>query len=97
MKLWKMSPLILLVALGACSRDKNSAVAQASKDNDTPPAPAVASAPSTTPDIPPAFDSSRAMQYVKEIVAFGPRPIGSEKHKKVEKYILSHLKGDTVE
>jgi len=37
------------------------------------------------------------MQYVKEIVAFGPRPIGSENHKKVENYILSHLKGDTVE
>ena len=37
------------------------------------------------------------MQYVKEIVAFGPRPIGSANHKKVEEYILSHLKGDTVE
>ena len=28
------------------------------------------------------------MQYVKEIVAFGPRPIGSANHKKVENYIL---------
>lgn len=37
------------------------------------------------------------MQYVKEIVAFGPRPIGSANHKKVENYILTHLKGDTVE
>lgn len=37
------------------------------------------------------------MQYVKEIVAYGPRPIGSENHKKVENYILSHLKGDDVE
>jgi len=37
------------------------------------------------------------MQYVKEIVALGPRPIGSENHKKVEQYFLSHLKGDTVE
>jgi Zn-dependent M28 family amino/carboxypeptidase len=46
---------------------------------------------------PPAFDSNRAMQYVKEIVAFGPRPIGSGNHKKVEEYILSHLKGDSVE
>jgi len=49
------------------------------------------------PDTAPAFNASRAMQYVKEIVAFGPRPIGSESHKKVENYILSHLKGDTVE
>jgi len=37
------------------------------------------------------------MQYVKEIVAFGPRPIGSANHKKLEQYIVSHLKGDTVE
>jgi glutaminyl-peptide cyclotransferase len=45
----------------------------------------------------PSIDSARTMQYVKEIVAFGPRPIGSANHKKVEDYILGHLKGDTVE
>jgi len=43
------------------------------------------------------FNELRAMRYVKEIVAFGPRPIGSENHKKVENYILDHLKHDTVE
>lgn len=53
------------------------------------------SAPDTGP--PPAFDGDRAMRYVKEIVAFGPRPIGSENHRKVESYILSRLKGDEVE
>ncbi len=37
------------------------------------------------------------MQYVKEIVAFGPRPIGSANHQKVEDYIHAHLKGDLVE
>jgi len=42
-------------------------------------------------------NSARAMQYVKEIVAFGPRPIGSANHKKLEQYIISHLKGDHVE
>jgi glutaminyl-peptide cyclotransferase len=46
---------------------------------------------------PPDFNASRAMQYVKEIVAFGPRPIGSENHKKVEGYILFHLKGVEVD
>ena len=45
----------------------------------------------------PAFNADRAMKYVKEIVAFGPRPIGSANHKKVEDYILAHLKGDDVE
>ena len=37
------------------------------------------------------------MQYVKEIVKFGPRPLGSASHKKVEEYISTHLKGDQVE
>ncbi len=37
------------------------------------------------------------MQYVREIVAFGPRPIGSANHKKLENYIYAHLKGDVVE
>jgi len=45
----------------------------------------------------PTVDSARAFQYVKEIVAFGPRPIGSANHKKVEDYLLAHLKGDEVE
>ena len=46
---------------------------------------------------PPTFDGDRAMQYVKEIVKFGPRPVGSANHKKVEEYFESHLKGDAVE
>jgi Zn-dependent M28 family amino/carboxypeptidase len=37
------------------------------------------------------------MQYIKEIVAFGPRPIGSKNHQRVEEYIHSRLKGDDVE
>jgi glutaminyl-peptide cyclotransferase len=45
----------------------------------------------------PTFNADRAMKYLKEIVAFGPRPIGSANHKKVEDYILAHLKGDNVE
>jgi len=37
------------------------------------------------------------MQYVKDIVKFGPRPLGSASHTKVEEYISSKLKGDQVE
>ena len=44
-----------------------------------------------------SFNATRAMQYTREVVAFGPRPIGSANHKKLENYILSHLKGDSVE
>jgi glutaminyl-peptide cyclotransferase len=46
---------------------------------------------------PPTFEGDRAMQYVKDIVKFGPRPLGSPNHKKVEDYLDSHLKGDIVE
>lgn len=45
----------------------------------------------------PAFNSARAMQYTREVTAFGARPIGSPNHKKLENYILAHLKNDQVE
>jgi glutaminyl-peptide cyclotransferase len=46
---------------------------------------------------PPRFNSARAMRFTREVVAFGPRPIGSANHKKLESYILAHLKGEIVE
>ena len=46
---------------------------------------------------PPTFDGDRAMQYLKDIVKFGPRPLASANHKKVEDYVDSHLKSDQVE
>jgi glutaminyl-peptide cyclotransferase len=95
-------PILLLslaVTFVACCHDKdaNSVAAQT-------PAPTI-SADTTLPKLslppdsgsPPSIDPARAMQYVKEIVAFGPRPIGSANHKKVEAYIASHLKDDAVE
>jgi len=43
------------------------------------------------------IDSKRAFQYTREVTAFGPRYMGSENHKKLERYMLDHLKGDQVE
>ena len=37
------------------------------------------------------------MQYVKDVVAIGSRPVGSTGHAKLEQYIQSKLKGDNVE
>jgi len=83
----------------SCDRDTNFTSAQ------TPPSTAAASAessviklsfPADTEPLP-AIDSARAFQYIKDIVAFGPRPLGSANHKKVEDFILAHLKGDDVE
>ncbi len=44
-----------------------------------------------------SFNAVRAMQYTREVTAFGARPIGSPNHKKLENYILAHLKNDQVE
>jgi len=91
--------LSLAATFVACDHEKNvSAVAAqnpsqsgASKES----APKLSLPADSGP--PPTIDSTRTMQYVKEIVALGPRPLGSENHKKVENYITSHMKGDAVE
>lgn len=98
----RLSTPILLCALAwgllACDNDKD---AKAQGPTQTAAAPAETAFPtlSLPPDSGPlpTFDGNHAMQYVKEIVAMGPRPIGSANHKKVEDYITSHLKDDTVE
>jgi glutaminyl-peptide cyclotransferase len=94
---------ILLLSFAAtflsCDHDKNASAAGAPTPAQNAPADTALPKLSLPPDSgpPPAFDSARAMQYLKEIVAFGPRPIGSANHKKVEDYITSHLKADAVE
>ncbi len=45
----------------------------------------------------PHIDSKRAFQYTREVAAFGERYMGNENHKKLERYIVDHLKGDEVE
>jgi hypothetical protein len=89
--------LISVLALLACDRDKDSA--QVKTEQPTTAAAPTSAALNLPPDSgpPPAFDADRTMQYVKDIVKFGPRPLGSANHKKVEEYISSRLKGDQVE
>jgi len=93
MRVVRIIGLMCLLSWVACSTQK-AADAAAPADSAAS-APEAADSPDTGP--PPSFDSARAMQYVKDMVAFGPRPIGSANHKKVEDYILAHLKGDLVE
>lgn len=84
------------LAVIACDRDKDSAPAQ----NSSVTANSAAIQPLIFPPNegpPPTVDGDRAMQYVKEIVKFGPRPLGSPNHKKVEDFISSRLKGAQVE
>jgi len=86
--------VLLACVLLACDRGK-TAEAEGQKPA-APPAtdlslPTLTLPPDSGP--PPVFDGDRALQYVKDIVKFGPRPVGSANHKKVEDYISSHLKG----
>jgi hypothetical protein len=90
--------LTLSLTLLACAREKEAAAAPRGSGSPTSaPTSTDSSAGLAEPGPPPAFNSVRAMQYVKEIVGFGPRPMGSANHKKVEEYIHSQLKGDLVE
>ncbi len=91
--------LSIAIGLGACGHDKTATLtapqsAAPTTQSDTT-LPTLSLPADSGP--PPAIDSARAMQYVKEIVAYGPRPLGSANHKKVEDYILAHVKGDEVE
>jgi glutaminyl-peptide cyclotransferase len=89
--------LSIAIAIVACNRDQDDTPVKAQiQPAAAPPALPTLSLPADS-EPPPAFDSARAMQYVKEMVALGPRPVGSAKHKKVESFITSQLKADTVE
>ncbi|HEY6370696.1 MAG TPA: M28 family peptidase [Candidatus Sulfotelmatobacter sp.] len=95
--------LVATLALAGLACDPSKDAAQEKDKGQKPPAITAADTPLPALSLPPdngpqpAFDANRAMQYVKEIVALGPRPIGSANHKKVEDYFTSHLKGDAVE
>ena len=84
--------LVLSFAWIACARQKSPDTPQTVSSTLLP-----ATMNSDDPAPKPSINSSRAMQYVRDVVAFGPRPIGSPNHKKLETYITSHLKGVPVE
>ncbi len=100
---WKIllaSSLLMIVSTVACNKTAGTppdAASAASK----PEAAASDAAQSNTPPADagplPHIDAARAFQYTKEVTAFGPRYISSENHKKLENYIVTHLKGDQVE
>ncbi len=87
----------MCLSLGACAQKSLEATKAPQPSDQTSTAPITNSDAAVDYGPVPSFNSARSMQYVKEIVAFGPRPIGSANHKKVEDYIVAHLKGDDVE
>ena len=90
--------LVVFSALTGCAHEKPAEAAKETGTTATAMLPTTMDAAGTSADPqPPSFNADRAMQYVREVVAFGPRPIGSASHKKLEDYIVAHLKGDVVE
>jgi Zn-dependent M28 family amino/carboxypeptidase len=92
--------LIGIITFAACSHGTDAqptvVVPPQSEVRTTPPVPP--SADATTDNAPlPHIDAKRAFEYTREVTAFGARYIGSENHKKLERYIFDHLKGDQVE
>lgn len=91
--------LFAVFTTSSCTQDQAAnPPASAAPTASASPVEAATDSSQTAPEsAPPTFDADRAMQYTRQIVAFGPRPIGSVNHTKVENYILAHLKGDTIE
>ncbi|MBI2683468.1 MAG: M28 family peptidase [Acidobacteriales bacterium] len=80
------------MALTSCASTKPAPQTEAQTPAEDP-------KPSFKPSAEPApkIDAARAMQYVREQVAFGPRWPSSPGHKKIQDYLRSKLKRDGLE
>lgn len=45
----------------------------------------------------PRVQGARAIEYVRDVVGLGPRPVASRAHQRMEAYLRSHLRGDELE
>ena len=93
---------IKLASISACTKGTSADAATAAPKSEssasTPASDPVPPAVSVSDNAPlPHIDAKRAFQYTREVTAFGERYMGSENHKKLERYIYDHLKGDQVE
>jgi glutaminyl-peptide cyclotransferase len=88
--------LLFTFGLLACTEQKTSAAAPHEQAT-----PSSASQPTAPANVDygahPQVNGERAMQYTREIVAFGPRYVSSPGHAKVEAYLRSKLKGDDLQ
>src|SRR5579871_2154705 len=106
LQLWSACLLLFFVlSLSGCNRQSSDTLAASAeaKPEATPVAAASVVPATPAPSQPagnlpkPDVNGNHVMQYVKEVVAFGPRPPGSTAHLKLEEFILSKLKGVDVE
>ena len=92
--------LMLALATPACGQTPTAPPAK-KPEAKSPAVPAAAPAGATARGAEagpaPRVNAARAMQYVREIVGMGPRPVGSQGHRRLEAYLSAHLKGDNLE
>jgi glutaminyl-peptide cyclotransferase len=86
----------LFLSLMACARSKSAEPSSPGTAVHPTSTSSPAAGQSTDSGTLPSIDAARAMQYTREVTAFGPRPMGSANHKKLEQYIYAHLKGDQL-
>jgi Zn-dependent M28 family amino/carboxypeptidase len=82
--------LFIMTAFAACNRISSSAAASES-------APKPAAAPMPAGATLPHADGQRALQYTREVVAFGPRYVSSPGHAQTEAYLRKELQGDNLQ
>ena len=92
---------LMVAGLCACTQSKpadtkssEGASARPAALAETAPA-SEALVPDSTP--PPHIDSAKAMDYVRQLVSFGPRYLTSAGHKKTEDFLRARLKRDSLE
>ncbi|HEV2117730.1 MAG TPA: M28 family peptidase [Terriglobales bacterium] len=92
---------LTIPALGGCAQS-NPTGPKPGREAATPaavtesaPANREALPPDTGP--PPHIDATKAMDYTRQVVRFGPRYLTSPGHKKTEEFLRAHLKNDNLE
>lgn len=91
--------IFLTCSLCACAHDKGTSSAAHAEPQRNAPAKEAPAPPASEfkRAAKPVVDGTRTMQYVKDVVAFGPRFLGSPGHQKLESYLRTRLKGDVLE
>lgn len=86
---------LLVLGVAACKSSTNVAASDGQNQPAAQPAPELNAAdldpPATAPKAP-KVDGKRAFQFTSDFVAIGPRPLGSEGHKRAVDFITSKLK-----
>jgi len=93
--------MVLLLSPGiGCSNNKTDSdtakAAVAAPDANAQPTPVEGELPADASP-PDHVNANQAMDYVKQIVGFGPRYLGSPGHQKTEDFLRSHLQGVELE